>query len=391
MENMLKFKSFLKEDATLQQLVKEHELVDLQEATAKPKSKVPAPSKTPVVHPEGKVPNNTRGVLHELIYGKTLNGGKHMIKHENEHGESPEEAHKRLAATVHPNDYKKIHSDAVGAAHHTMEKLKQTHPGHVITPGHVYHTSKAGDTEKVTKVKASQKEDSSDVMFHSHNEKNPKETATHGKSLKVTTKTSKKVPASSLGKESSGEAVHKLHDEHKKDLLAKYPSLAKVKKQPHHEDLAGARKEWLTKQSPKTQADIKKRNQTLLHRVAHAHAAELQQHLNSGNHEHVIKHISDVLSAKRTPAEKAGKSTFEKVTTYQSKSGAKHHSSHPVDDHAEHFKDGKHLSVSSSGGSVHFYHHDPKTGEKKKFATQSHKFDSQSDPLSSLKTAGKEA
>lgn len=389
---MRSFKTFIKEDASLQQLVEELELVDLQEATKKPQTKVPAPTEKPVVHPKGKVSNNTRGVLHELLVGKHLNGGQHMTHHESEHGETPEQTHDRLKKTVHPDDYKKIESDAQGAAEHIKSELHKSHPGHAVKPGSVNWTSKPGDTEKVTGVKATQKEDSSDIMFKSHNPKKPKEKEViHGKSLKVTTKTNKKVPASSLGKESSGEAVHELHSQHKKDLLAKYPALGKVKKEAHHKDLADARKEWLEKQSPKVKADIKTRNQTLLHRVANAHAAELQQHLNSGNHEHVINHIKDVISAKRTPAEQAGKSTFQKVTTYQSAKGAKHHSSHPAEDHEHALSNGHHLSVESSGGSVHFFHHDPKTGEKKKIATQSHKFDSQSDPLSSLKTAGKEA
>ena len=67
----------------------------------------------------GGVSNNTKGVLHEILVGKHLNGGKHMTLHPNEHGESPEQAHDRLKKQVHPEDYKKIHDRAkkIGRAH----------------------------------------------------------------------------------------------------------------------------------------------------------------------------------------------------------------------------------------------------------------------------------
>jgi hypothetical protein len=42
-------------------------------------------------------------------------------------------------------------------------------------------------------------------------------------------------------------------------------------------------------------ADIKERNKKLLNKVAHSHAAELQHHLDTGNHKHVVKHIREVI------------------------------------------------------------------------------------------------
>ena len=370
MEPMLKFKAFIKEDADLQKSLEELELLDLQEAKAA-KAKPPAAPEKP--SEEGKVSNNTKGVLHEILVGKHLNGGKHMERHVNEHGESPEQAHDRLKKSIHPNDYKKIDANAKSAAAHIHKSLQASHPDHEIKT--VTHTSKPGDTEKVTGVKATQKEDSSDVYVTTKHKKTGKELH-HGVSLKVSDKSSKKIPSSSLGMESGGSKAREHFNAHKKAILKDYPELAGKNKE--------ARKE-AQRANPKMQADVKKRNQTLLHKVAHSHAAELQHHLDTGNHEHVVKHIREVLHAHQTPAQTAGKATFQKHTTYQTAKGVQHHAEDPSSEHEHILKDHKNISVKSSGGSVHFYHNG------KKFASQAHKFDSQSDPLSSLKSAGKAA
>lgn len=318
---------------------------------------------------EGGVSNNTKGVLHELLVGKHLNGGKHLEKHKNEHDETPEQAHDRLKKQIHPKDYEKIHKNAESAAKHIKAHIESTHPGHSF---HAVHwTSKPGDTEKVTGHKASQKEDSSDVYVTTKDKKgNVKH---HGVSLKVSDKSSKNIPSSSLGMESGGSKAREHFEAHKKAILDAHPQL-KGKNKDQRKEIAKA--------DPKLHADVKKRNQELLHKVAHSHAAELQHHLDSGNHEHVVKHIREVLHAHKTPAEENGHS-FIKHTTYQTAKGVQHHTSKPSEDHEHILKDHKNITVKSSGGSVHFYHNG------KKFASQAHKFDSQSDPLSSLKSAGK--
>lgn len=319
---------------------------------------------------EGGVSNNTKGVLHELLVGKHLNGGKHLEKHKNEHDETPEQAHDRLKKQIHPKDYEKIHANAKSAAEHIKKHLESEHTGHSI---HAVHwTSKPGDTEKVTGHKASQKEDSSDVYVSTKDKKgNVKH---HGVSLKVSDKSSKNIPSSSLGMESGGSKAREHYKEHQDKILAAHPQLKGKNKE--------ARKEIL-KNDPKMHEDIKKRNQELLHKVAHSHAAELQHHLDTGNHEHVTKHIREVLHAHKTPAQEHGGHSFIKHTTYQTAKGVQHHTSKPSEDHEHILKDHKNITVKSSGGSVHFYHNG------KKFASQAHKFDSQSDPLSSLKSAGK--
>jgi len=319
---------------------------------------------------EGGVSNNTKGVLHEILTGKHLNGGKHMEKHVNEHNETPEQTHKRLKDSIHPADYKRIDANAKSAADHIKKHIESTHPGHAIHA--VTHTSKPGDTEKVTGHKASQKEDSSDVYVSTKHPKTGKVTH-HGVSLKVGDNSSKNIPSSSLGMESGGSKARDHYKEHQEGILKAHPQL-KGKNKDQRKEIAKA--------DPKMHADVKARNKVLLHKVAHSHAAELQHHLDTGNHEHVIKHIREVLHAHKTPAQEKGH-TFIKHTTYKTAKGVQHHASSPSEDHEHILKDHKNIKVEARGGSVHFYHNG------KKFASQAHKFDSQSDPLSSLKSAGK--
>jgi len=338
----------------------------------------------------GGASNNTKGVLHELLTGYHLQGGKHMEKHDlinDKTGkrESPQTAHDRLKSQIHPEDYKEIDKKAKSAANDIKKEIKEKHPGHEIQ--HVHHTSKAGDTEKETGVKASQKEDSSDIYITTKNKKTGK-VLKHGRSLKVSQGSSKNVPSSNLGMESAGSKAKELYKSHQEKIKKDYPDLEKVKKGPEHDGVEDARKEW-ARNNPEKHEAIKVQNRKLLHNIAHHHAAELQHHLDSGNHEKVVNHIRDVLGANKTPAEKGEKATFSKHTTYVTSKGVQHHSSHPGEEHEHILKDHENITVKSSKGSVHFFHTDPKTGVTKKFATQSHKFKSQSDPLGTVSSSGK--
>lgn len=321
----------------------------------------------------GGVSNNTKGVLHEILTGYHLNGGKHMEKHVNKEGETPEQTHNRLKQQIHPKDYERINARAKSAANDIRKNIEANHPGHSIVA--VTHTSKPGDTEKVTGVKASQKQDSSDIYVSTQNKKK-KESLHHGFSLKVSDNPTKKLPSSSLGVESSGSNTPKLHAKHKEEILSSYPEL-KGKN-------AGERKAW-AKANPEKHAKIREKNRSLLASVAQSHAEELQNNLKNGNHEAVISHIRNVLHAHQTPAEQAGKGTFNKHTTYEAAKGTQHETSQPGQSFEHILNDHKNITVRASGGSVHFYH------KGKKFASQAHKFNSQSDPLSSIKSAGREA
>jgi calcineurin-like phosphoesterase family protein len=359
MENMLKFKSFIKEDAELDKI-----LQTLEEAKAKA-TKPAKPSGPPV---EGKVSNNTAGVMHELLTGYHLNGGKHMEKHRNEAGESPQEAHDRLKATMHPNDYKKAVEKAKSASDDIRAHAERN--GHKI---HAVHwTSKAGDIHSSTGVHSTQQQDASDLMIHTHHHsdtkmKKPKYV---GVSLKVTKNSSKHVPSSSLGMDSSGPEAKKTYSEHQKAILTKHPALKKITNPEQ-------RKEWL-RSNPKAEADIKKRNQGTLSKVA----ADLHHHLTTGSHEDLVHHIRKVLHAHTTPLQDLGHDHIKHVT--YGKTTTKHHIVNPGHDYEHILQHPEHIEVRHSGGTLSF--HDKRTG--KAFARHSMKFDSQSDPLSSLKSAG---
>ena len=326
---------------------------------------------------EGGASNNTKGVLHELLVGKHLNGGRHMEKHDLIHPETkvretPTVAHNRLKDAIHPKDYKRIAARASSAAEHIKAHIAKTHPGHEIAG--VFHTSKAGDTKKVTGITATQKQDSSDVYIST---KHPKtgQIVHHGISLKVSDTGTKHLPSSSLGRESSGKEAPALHDAHKETIIKKFPALSGKNKDQRKD---------MMKSDPHMASTVHAHNRELLHSTSKAHASELQGHLNSGNHAHVVSHIRDVLHAHKTPAQKAGH-TFFKHTTYTTAAGAQHHISHPHKDYEHILKDPKNISVAHSGQAVDFLH------KGKKFATQAHKFGSQSDPLDSLKSAGRSA
>lgn len=316
----------------------------------------------------GGASNNTKGVLHELLTGYHLNGGKHMEHHPNEQGETPQQAHDRLKSQIHPKDYEKINQRAKSAANDIRSNVEQN--GHKIKA--VHWTSKPGDTEKVTGVKATQKQDASDLYVTTDHKKEGE--THHGVSLKVSDKSSKNVPASSLGMKSSGEKAQSLYKEHQKKIKQMHPELEGKNDE--------ARKEW-ARNNPEAHEQIKKENAKLLHTVASHHAAELQNHLANGNHEHVVNHIRDVLGAHTTPAQEAGKGKYMKHTSYETAKGTQHHTSDPGKDYEHILNDHKNITVQASGGQVHYYH------KGKKFASQAHKFDSQSDPLSTIKSAGK--
>lgn len=113
---------------------------------------------------KGKVSSDTKGKLHELLVGYHLNGAKHMEKHPDKHGDTPEEAHDKLAKTVHPDDYVKMNNRARSAANHIRKQVEAN--GHKIHQ--VHWTSQPNDLLRTTGIKATQKEDSSDIVVTTH-------------------------------------------------------------------------------------------------------------------------------------------------------------------------------------------------------------------------------
>jgi hypothetical protein len=316
--------------------------------------------------------NNEAGVYHELLVGRHLNKNKkHMHDPKGRPGESSKAAHDRLekAAKAHGGDalVKDHHQKAAAAAAHIKKQISAA--GHSIK--HVHWTSKSGDVERVSGIKSSQKEDPSDIMVTTKKGKHV------GISLKVSKKTSK-VPASSLGMTSGGRKAARLGAAHKKAIADKHKGLSTTTNKQ-------SRKDW-AKANPKAHADIKASNKKLLGDVAKKQSRELKARMRVGHVDHVINHMRQVMHAKSTPMQAHGHDHI-KHTTWRTAKGVQTKSANPGKDHEHIFnaikKNPHKLKIThTSGGSVNFHYNG------KKVVTQSHKFDSQSDPLSTLKSAG---
>jgi hypothetical protein len=339
---------------------------NLEEA-AKPKE--PKPPK------EKEFTSNDKGVLHELLVGKHLLG-KHMNLHKDKQGDSPKQAHDKIKAALfkkHGNhdEYNRLNAKAKSAA----EDLRK----HAEKGGHQIHdvhwTSKPGDIEKSTGIKALQKEDASDVVIHTKHPKTGKKRYI-GASLKVTDGKSEHITASNPGMEATYGAHH-IIDKHREELQNAHPQLKGVKSPEKRKEMMNS--------DPKMKADIVKRNRkAVVDVVKHMH-----KHLSSVPKSELIHHIkTHVLQANKTPLQHNGHEHI-RHTTYQSsnKTGNKTlHSSANPSEHWNHLLD-DHENVT--------VHHDGKSGtlkfqhNGKTFAQHRMRVSSSSDPMTSFKGDGK--
>ena len=320
-----------------------------------------------------KASSDTKGKLHELLVGYHLNGGKHMEKHPDKSGDSPAEAHNKLKASIHPDEYKKIDARAKSAANDIKKKVETN--GHKINQ--VHWTSQPNDILRTTGIKSSQKEDPSDLVVTTHKKERNKKQPTvshHGISLKVTDSSSKHVPTSNLGIKAAGPKAQDIHDDHRRDILKHYPKLAT------HATNAKQRKEML-KADPKMNEYVKTKNSVTLNKVA----KHLHDHLTSIPKDELVHHIRNVIHAHTTPMQREGHNHI-RHTSYTSggttNSTFEHHSIDPSQHHEHIFNDPHNIEVHHSGGSIHFKY------KGKTFARHALKFSSQSDPLSSIKGSG---
>ena len=115
---------------------------------------------------------NAGAILHELLIGYYVRGGTgdprnprnkkfHMIKHPDSDNLSPYEAFSMKAALFEDAQFDAIAKRAKTTADTLVKKFEDMG----ISVKDVHWTSKAGDTERTTGIKASQKEDDSDVCF----------------------------------------------------------------------------------------------------------------------------------------------------------------------------------------------------------------------------------
>lgn len=326
--------------------------------------------------------NDEKGKFHELLTGYHLLGKKHINDPKGRPGESAKSSfakyHKMAMDHGGQDLVDQSHAKGKAAAEDLRKQLEKD--GHKIKA--VHWSSKDGDVERITGIKVDrQKDDASDIIVTTHKDGVPRHV---GISLKVSDNTLK-VPASSLGQKSSGRKTIELSQKHKNKILDLHPGLKDAKNKQQ-------RKDW-AKQNPEAHAEIKKMNRDALADTAKKHAREVNARVriskkNPAHMDHVINHLRDVMGAKSAPMQKAGHG-YKKHTTYRSKSGKINvATSDPGKDYEHIFKNirknpHKFKAVHTSGGSVN-YQYDGKT-----FASQAHKFDSQSDPLSTMKSAGR--
>ena len=338
---MKTFKSFLKESDSI-----DYFLFQLMLEDAKPTKASP----------------DTKGKLHEILVGYHLLNEKHMSKHPDKEGDSPEEAHDKLKSTISPEEYDKIDKRAKSAAEDIKKQVEVN--GHKISD--VHWTSKPGDIERSTGIESTQKQDASDIVVHTKKKNGPP--SFHGVSLKVSDGSSKHVPASNPGMESTHGGQFIL-DDHRKGILRDYPEIKSMSVKQRKEHM---------KNNPEMERDIKEGNIVALHRIA----GHLKERLDNMDHDELIHHIkTHVLQTNPTPMQEMGHNHI-RHTTYVSK-GKNVHDSIDPSKHWEHiFKDPSKISIQHKGSSIHFLHNG------KKFASHRIKFNSQSDPLSAVKGSG---
>lgn len=307
---------------------------------------------------EKKITSNTMGVLHELLTGYHLRGGKHMEKHKDANGLSPQQAHDQLKKSMSKKQYDDANIKAKAAA----EDLKKRVGGKVKN---VQWTSKAGDLERATGIKASQTEDPSDIVITDHTGKH------HGVSLKVSEKNDN-VPLSNPGMDKTFGAHHIL-DAHREDLKNKFKALGKLTNDK-------ARKNYV-KDNPKVQNYLKQKNLETIHKIADHMHKKMSKLDKKDLSDHIRKHI---LKAVPTPMQEHGHEHI-RHTTYGTKNGGiAHKVANPTKDYEHILKDHKNLGVEKSGSSVIFTH------KGVPFAKHRIKFENGGDPLSSVKGSGEE-
>lgn len=305
------------------------------------------------------VSQNTTGVLHELLVGYHLGGKKHMDKHPDINGDGPKEAHDKLKASVGKEDYDKINARAKLAADHIKTQLGDD-PIH-----RVQWTSKSGDLHRATGIESTQKQDASDIVVTTKGKSHPSGFKHHGISLKVTSSNTE-IPVSNPGLESSYGGADILR-KHREQLLQKHKILRNVSNKTERKAIMSA--------NPKIADSIKKQNRVVLTSIA----KNMHKKLSALPKKQLVDHIRNtVLAAKKTPMQEQGH-VHIRHTSYNNGS---HSAINPAEVHDHIFKSPQHITMVHSGTAVTFLH------KGIPFASHRFKFDSQSDPLSTVKGSG---
>jgi len=347
----------------------------------------------------GNLSANEKGVLHELLVGYHLFGGRHMKKHTDINGDSPQEVHDRIKNMLTEEQYENFSSRASKAAQNIL-KEKNIKPEDIAN---VQWTSKAGDIKRSTGIESSQNEDDSDLIL-SH-----KDGTHHGMSLKVSDD-NKPITLSNNGAESTfgGKGIF---TNHVKKLKEDYPAIGDVKKDPSIMRAAlnrviskaaargvslspddakissgEARKAWL-ESNPNVKLDIKNRTTTMLNSVME----NMHSQLKKLSPQELSDHLrNSVLHAYKTPKETLG-AGHTHIRHFTGGGFDPHFESKKPGEDYEHFlSDPENIHITRNGSSITYHYHDKETNKMIPFAHQSAKQSSQSDPTSSLVIVGKD-
>lgn len=319
----------------------------------------------PRVGPISQVHQNTAGVLHELRTGFHLNGGEHMEEHPDVEGKTPQQAHDDLKKTVTPEQYKAIDARAKAAAEDIKSRLAKHGAIHKVS-----WTSKPGDLKRTTGIDATQNQDASDIVVTTRKGAKGKKIH-HGISLKATLKKTGAAPLSNPGMASTY-GGQKIVDKHRQTIKKMFPKMASMSN-------AAARKEYV-RANPEVQSTVREQNRKTLEKVAKHTAKHLSSLPTSDLAEHIRKHV---LHAHMTPMQEQGHTHMRHTTNGESDHTFSAEDPSTSFDHI--LNDHKNIEARHTGQSVTFYH------KGKAFARHSMKFDSQDDPLSSVKGSGTKA
>jgi len=302
--------------------------------------------------------NNTLGVLHELLTGYHLNGGQHMEKHNDIDGDSPKQAHDKLAKMVTPEEYAEAHKRAKVAA----DDIRKRVGGRIVR---VQWTSKPGDLKRSTDIEASQNEDPSDIVVTRHDGKH------FGISLKKAEKT-ENAPIANPGMESTYGAQPILNA-HRDDIKEVFPEIGKLSN-------AKLRKAFV-RSNPTLQAAVREKGRRTLFDIA----SHMHEKLSNMSHEDLVHHLrTHVLHAHSTPMQAHGHFHM-RHTTWGSNGNYQTKAIDPGTRYEHILNDPENISVEHAGQGVNFLY------KGKLFAKHNIKFDSADDPMSSVKGATVEA
>lgn len=290
---------------------------------------------------ESKQQNKT-GVLHELLVGQALNGGKHMTPHPAQtKGPTAQEVHDRYATDLYGSNFAKHpeYLDQRAKAQAAAEKIKAE--ANKPIKG-VYWTSKAGDVAAITGRNNSQEEDTSDVYLdHGKQIKDPRERFT-GVSLKSVEKKNGHAPVSNPGRISE-EGKLKINTDDilqaSRDRLRKaHPGFKRVK--------TAAEAKAVRKSDDRAKSLEEKERGNALSAIAKAHA-DAYSKLKKPE---VVKHLRTMLRAHDTGF------NHLRLTTGGTGGDFTTNVERPAEDHEHIFSSPQHISVTSKGNSVVFAH-----------------------------------